>query len=413
MKYAIDLNLGEWVTVDELLEYFPIALKYHKFTCPKCGKRVSPVKAVIRKMHFKHLDGSPNCPDYFGGGIYDAGGISSVNVSGLARRNPNEIFEFVGFEKFYIDDYHFSEDLEINTIDEKYHPDLKRNKYYLWLKLLDELESKNFDINELVHSIVLFSEIGYPVLFVLNPNLTPYGMGAENPIINTLVNGVGVVFEMPLFTSVSRLIKIWILDSAGEVICPGKIAFDYLIKKTKFSYKVLKTIMKDLCGFFKEDSFEYSQPRYTYTNEDLMLEVKCSCGQTHLIYAVCNVNYEVKLYFMKGPKTFTYVSHMYKFKCDRCGRDFYTFEELKEAWTEKYIIKQKEKQKSELQEILDEPLVEDTTDISILDRMVKIRLGEYMGEIGTVIMKEDGDIQVRLDESKEIIEIKEKFVIYI
>lgn len=411
MKYAIDLNLDEWVTVEELLEYYPIALKYHRFACPKCDKRVTPVKAVLRKKHFKHLDGSPNCPDYFGGGIYDGGVTSGVNVSRFPHHSSNEIFEFVGFERFYIENCDFSEDGKIKTIDEKYYPDLTRNRYYLWLKPLDELESINFDINELIRSIILFSEIGNPVLFVLNPILTPYGTGPKNPLLDTLVNRIGVVFEIPLFTSVSHIIRVWILDSAGEVVCPGKTSFDYLIKKTKFSYKALKTIIKDLGDFVKEETFEYSQPRYTYTGEDLILEIKCSCGQTHVIYVVCNVDYEVKPYLMKGPRTFSYVRHMYKFKCDNCERDFYTFEEMKEAWADKYIGKQKEKQQFELQEILDEGVVEDTEDISIKDRKVKIRLGEYVGEIGTAIMKENEDIQVRLDKSNEIIEINEKFVI--
>ncbi len=380
MKYTIDINISEWVTVDELMEYFPIALKYHRFTCPKCNKRVTPVKAVQRVKHFKHLDGSPNCPDYFGGGI-SIGGIPNPNVSGFIHRSSNEIFEFVGFEKFFIEDCVFSEAGEILTIDEKYHPNLKRNKYFLWLKPIDELERKNFDINELIRSIIVFSEHGYPILFVLNPNLTPYGIGVENPIIEDLVNKIGVVFEMPLFTSVSNLIKVWILDSEGDVICPGKIAFDYLIKKTKFSYKILKTIMEELKGFFREETFEYSQPRYTYTGDDLMFEVNCTCGQAHTIYVVCNVDYEVKPYFMRGPRTFTYIRHMYKFRCDTCNSTFYTLEEMKEAWAEKYITKQKEKQQSELREILDEPLVKDATDMSIQDKKIKIRLGEHIGEI--------------------------------
>lgn len=412
MKYAIDQNLGEWVTVNELMEYFPVALKYHRFACPKCNKRVTPVKAVLRVKHFKHLDGSPNCPDYFGGGIY-IGGIPNPDVGGFALRNSNEIFEFVGFEKFYIEDCVFSEDDKLSAIDEKYYPNLHRNKYFLWIKPIDELEHKNFDINELLHSIILFSEYGYTVLFVLNPNLTPYGIGLENPIIEDLVNKIGVVFEMPLFTSVSHLVKVWILDSEGEVKCPGKITFDYLIKKTKFSYKILKTIMEDLEGFYREDTFEYSQPKYTYTGEDLMLEVKCECGQTHTIYIVCNVECEVKPYLMRGPRTFTYIRHMFKFRCDRCESTFYTLEKMKESWAEKYIIEQKKNQQSELREILDEPLVEDTSDMPIQDKKIKIRLGEHMGEIGICITKEGEDLQIQLVESNEIIKIKEKFVIFL
>ncbi len=91
MKYAVDQDLDECITVDELLEYLPIVSKYHRFTCPKCDKWVTPVKAELRKKHFKHLIGSPNCPDYFGGVIHDEGNISSINVSSV-NRNLKPIF---------------------------------------------------------------------------------------------------------------------------------------------------------------------------------------------------------------------------------------------------------------------------------------------------------------------------------
>ena len=66
-----------------------------------------------------------------------------------------------------------------------------------------------------------------------------------------------------------------------------------------------------------------------------------------------------------------------------------------------------------MREILDEPIVEDTTDMSIQDKKIKIRLGEHMGEIGIVITKDGEDLQIQLVESNEIIKIKEKFVIFL
>ena len=359
MKWAIDQNLGEIYTVDELLDYYPIALQIHRFACPTCGRRVTPVKAIMKEKHFKHKDGSPDCPYYYGGGNGGSyGGISVPKPSfgGVISRDSGEIFEFVGFESFFLSDTKFYYHEELDEIEVKYHPEKHHGNFFLWIKPLEELRLRGFDHAKLINSIITFSKYGRTIVFVINPTISLDRDAVEGPIIRSLVNGSSVVFEIPPLSSLSlELIKVWILDSEGKLICPGRVSLDSLITRTAFSYKKLLKIMGNLESFFSIEPVQVTDPKHTFRSENLPLKISCkNCHYEHDVYVVCTVDFDIDIYIFRNKKnTFIYFRQLRKFQCRMCNKYFYTFEDIEKEWVKVYGEKQLEKKQKKLRKILD------------------------------------------------------------
>jgi hypothetical protein len=412
--WAIDQNLGEMYTVDELLDYYPIALQIHRFACPTCGRRVTPVKAILRKKHFKHKDGSPDCPYYYGGDSYGGNTVPKPSFGGVVSRNSREIFEFVGFEPFFLQDTKFSSKEELDEIEVKYHPDKYKGNFFLWVKPIEELRLSNFDLDILISSFITFSKYGRTIVFVINPAIGQDQVGTADLIIKRLVTGSGIAFEIPPLSTLSLdMVKVWILDSEGICMCPGRISLDSLIIRTAFSYNTLKKIMRDLEPFFRREPVKITDPKHTFRSEDLTLFIKCKhCGKEHRIYLVCNMNLDIIVYFRGGSNTFDFIKHLRKFKCHICQNIFLEFKHLEKEWAKEYGEKQLEKKQKELKSVLESSKEDSLVSNTFESIRVKILLGQHIGKNGTVIEQEGENLNIKLDDSNIIIQVSRDIVLY-
>ena len=150
MHRAVDIETGGRIVVEEAENLYTKSLVSSKrFYCPYCQKRVIPVRPWDKKFHWRHVDGSPGCPEYFPGR-----GFTSTYELFLVR-------QFLSRYGYFINDN-----------KDPFEPDLTKNSIYIWIKPFDTLiDWEQEDLDELARRLNEKS-VKRPVLIITKSKLT-------------------------------------------------------------------------------------------------------------------------------------------------------------------------------------------------------------------------------------------------
>lgn len=388
-----------------MVKYHRYTVRIHRYFCPVCNKRVIPCISDLISNYFKHADESPECAFYFGGGDYSPNHFQKIFFPETV-----DVFKFIGFERFILEDSILSTKLDLQDIPNFYHPDLFCGEYLLWVKEIDELRDPDVSLSLFSDSILAFSKDFQPVIFLINNKYNPEDLSPE-PLIKKIIDGSkGVIFEVPEESSMSiRKVKIWIVDEDNNVICPGFSSIEDLIRDTRFSYRNLKRLMKEFKGFFEEEEILYTDPKHTYKPDLIELRVDCNCGLTHILPIVMNLNDQIEIYWRHRNCTFRKLP-LGKIQCLGCKSIFFNQSDSEKMWA-KYQVDKKIKNRDILRNLLFEGL-ENTCEEDIkVNRKVRILTGPNIGKFGRIIDKKGNLVDVNVIDSDDVCTILKENII--
>jgi len=410
LRFAYNLNLGEIVSVDDMIDYYHIAYRYHKYICPKCKKPVIPCYSEEITSYFKHKDESPSCELYLGG--LESSERSRSSIYSTYFPDASQIFKYLGFEKFNVELLNSTTD---SMIPLEYLPDLNYRNFAIWLKTPFEI-NKIVNKAEMVKYMILISRNFDPAFFLINPNFN--SKKTDNSIfnlINYLINGTkGLLFEIPNNLSLTmRKIRVWIINSNGNTKCIGKISLEILIKKTKFSYNRLIKTLNDEPAELEFENDQYEDPEHTFREEMIELRVECKqCYHMHTLNIVMNYNDEIMVYQTRRNDTFYERKHLGKFECRFCGNYFFTYKEMRELWAEEFAKKRNQNSLQEIKDSLNSFKSEKKEKEDLRNKKVRILHGQHIGKIGVIKNQYPYRVKIKiLSGNEEIISISKELVL--